>query len=45
MLNNRGVTAIDLGIGAKNPHSTEEYIKISDLVLIEQLLHQMVAIT
>lgn len=45
MLNNRGVTAIDLGIGAKNPHSTEEYIEISDLVLIEQLLHQMVAIT
>jgi len=31
VLNNRGMIAIDLGIGAKNPHSTDEYIKVDDL--------------
>lgn len=31
VLNNRGMVAIDLGIGAKNPHSTDEYIKVDDL--------------
>ncbi len=42
MLNNKGMTAIDLGIGAKNPHSTEEYILIKDLMAIESLVHHLV---
>ncbi|MBN2366661.1 MAG: M20/M25/M40 family metallo-hydrolase [Calditrichaeota bacterium] len=44
MLNNKGITAIDLGIGAKNPHSTEEYIMIRDLLAIEKLIHHLVLI-
>ncbi len=31
VLNSRGLCAIDLGIGAKNPHATDEYIKICDM--------------
>jgi len=42
VLNNRGITAIDLGIGAKNPHSVDEYIKISDMVSIGRLIRHLV---
>jgi tripeptide aminopeptidase len=42
ILNNRGLTAIDLGIGAKNPHANDEYIKIEDLSTIQRFLHQLV---
>jgi tripeptide aminopeptidase len=42
VLNSRGIAAIDLGIGAKNPHSTEEYIKIEDLLKIGRLIHHLV---
>jgi tripeptide aminopeptidase len=30
-LNGRGVQAINLGIGAQNPHANDEYIFIADL--------------
>ncbi len=42
VLNNRGMVAIDLGIGAKNPHSFDEYIRVDHLLVMEQLLHRMV---
>lgn len=44
VLNNRGITAIDLGIGAKNPHSNSEYIMVKDMELIVRLLHQLTKI-
>jgi tripeptide aminopeptidase len=43
ILNNRGLIAIDLGIGAKNPHANDEYIKIEDLLTILRFLHQLVS--
>lgn len=42
VLNNRGMVAIDLGIGAKNPHSYDEYIRLDHLLVMEQLLYQLV---
>lgn len=42
VLNNRGMVAIDLGIGAKNPHSLDEYIHVDHLLVMEQLLHRLV---
>lgn len=42
VLNNRGMVAIDLGIGAKNPHSLDEYIRLDHLLVMEQLLHRLV---
>ena len=43
ILNNRGVMAIDLGIGAKNPHSNSEYILIRDLAKMAELVFRLVA--
>ncbi|GAB4168546.1 MAG: M20/M25/M40 family metallo-hydrolase [Calditrichia bacterium] len=34
IFNNRGFFAIDLGIGAKNPHSVNEYISLHDMELV-----------
>jgi tripeptide aminopeptidase len=44
VLNSRGILSVDLGIGAKNPHSTEEYIKIADMNSIERLIHHLVVL-
>lgn len=44
ILNQRGITAIDLGIGAKNPHSVHEYITLSDLEVVSHLLFRMVTL-
>ena len=38
VLNSRGITAVNLGIGVKNPHSYQEQIAIQDLVDVAQLL-------
>ena len=43
ILNNRGMTAIDLGIGAKNPHANDEYISIRDLLTMQKFLQKLVA--
>ncbi|UCF63056.1 MAG: M20/M25/M40 family metallo-hydrolase [bacterium] len=45
VLNNRGIVAIDLGIGAKNPHGFDEHIKIQDMIDIVRLIHQLVLIS
>lgn len=42
VLNNRGIVGIDLGIGAKNPHANDEYIKIQDMLQIEKLIQHLV---
>jgi tripeptide aminopeptidase len=42
ILNGRGFTAIDLGIGAKNPHSTSEYIMLSDMQRMVHLVNHLV---
>jgi tripeptide aminopeptidase len=36
ILNNRGIHAINLGIGARNPHSVNEYIEIRDLIMMSR---------
>lgn len=38
ILNNRGILAIDLGIGAKNPHSIDEFIKIKDMEIVSNIM-------
>jgi len=42
IFNGKGLTCVNLGAGFINPHSTEEYIQIDDLVklckLVEVLL-------
>lgn len=43
ILNNRGMTAIDLGIGAKNPHANDEYISVRDLLTMQNFLQKLVA--
>jgi tripeptide aminopeptidase len=42
VLNERGFTAIDLGIGAKNPHSNNEYILLSDMEQMVDLMYHLV---
>jgi len=44
VLNERGIVAIDMGIGAKNPHGFDEYIKIQHMIDIVRLIHHMVLI-
>lgn len=41
VLNERGFTAIDLGIGAKNPHSNNEYILLTDMEHMVHMVHHM----
>jgi tripeptide aminopeptidase len=41
VLNERGFTAIDLGIGAKNPHSNNEYILLTDMEHMVHMIHHM----
>jgi tripeptide aminopeptidase len=38
ILNNRGLMAVDVGIGAKNPHSVDEFIRISDMNKIADIM-------
>jgi tripeptide aminopeptidase len=42
ILNNRGLIAVNLGIGAKKPHSFNEYIKISDMGIMTDLVCHLV---
>ena len=41
ILNNRGMVAVDLGIGAKNPHANDEYIAIQDLLTMQNFLQKL----
>ncbi|OGB63795.1 MAG: hypothetical protein A2Y94_00740 [Caldithrix sp. RBG_13_44_9] len=43
ILNSRGMVAIDLGIGAKNPHANDEYITVQDLLTMQKFLQKLVA--
>ena len=40
--NARGISAVNLGIGAKNPHSNEEFIKIDDFLKTFNLALELV---
>jgi tripeptide aminopeptidase len=42
ILNNRGLQAINLGIGAKKPHSFHEYIKIADMEIMSDLVSHLI---
>ncbi len=42
VFNARGKTAINLGIGAKNPHGNDEHIAIDDLVKVTELAFALV---
>ncbi len=42
ILNGRGITCIDVGIGAKNPHSFDEYIAVADLVKMSDVVLTLV---
>jgi tripeptide aminopeptidase len=42
ILNNRGLQAVNLGIGAKKPHSVSEFIKVSDMVIMANLVYDLV---
>ena len=44
ILNGRGMTAVNLGIGAKNPHSTDEYILIKDLEKMADVVLNLIKI-
>jgi tripeptide aminopeptidase len=41
ILNNRGLQAVNLGIGAKNPHSYDEYIKVADMTVMVNLVYHL----
>jgi tripeptide aminopeptidase len=41
-LNGRGIQAINLGIGAQNPHSNDEFIFIEDLVKTSEIAIELV---
>jgi len=42
ILNNRGLHAVNLGIGAKKPHSPNEFIKVSDMAIMSDLVCDLV---
>jgi len=44
VLNQRGITAVTIGIGCNNPHSQDENIAIQDLVHSADLLMQLLSI-
>jgi tripeptide aminopeptidase len=43
ILNNRSMKAINLGIGAKNPHATNEYIRVDHMMKMVALLTKLLA--
>ncbi|MBK7256513.1 MAG: M20/M25/M40 family metallo-hydrolase [Ignavibacteriae bacterium] len=42
MLNGKGVPAVNLGIGAQNPHGDDEFILIEDLVKTEEIAFEII---
>jgi tripeptide aminopeptidase len=40
--NAKGIPAVNIGIGAQNPHSYEEFVLIEDLVKTYELAHALV---
>ncbi len=40
-LNEKGIQTVNIGIGAKNPHSNQEYILISDLIKASKIAYQL----
>jgi tripeptide aminopeptidase len=42
MLNGKGVPAVNLGIGAQNPHGDDEFILIEDLIKTEELALEII---
>jgi tripeptide aminopeptidase len=43
MLNAKGVPAVNLGIGAQNPHGDDEFILIEDLIKTAEIADQIIA--
>lgn len=43
MLNAKGVPAVNLGIGAQNPHGNDEFILVEDLRMTERIAHELIA--
>lgn len=41
-LNARGITSVNLGIGAQNPHSNEEFIFIEDLIKSSEIALELI---
>ena len=41
-LNGRGIESVNLGIGAQNPHSNEEFIYIEDLIKSAEIALELV---
>jgi tripeptide aminopeptidase len=42
ILNENGITAVNLGIGEKKPHTLEEHLKIEDLVNTARLVLEII---
>jgi tripeptide aminopeptidase len=42
MLNGKGVPAVNLGIGAQNPHGDDEFILIEDLFKTEEIALEII---
>jgi tripeptide aminopeptidase len=42
MLNARGIPAVNLGIGAQNPHGNDEFILLEDLFKAEEIAHEII---
>ena len=42
MLNAKGVPAVNLGIGAQNPHGDDEFILIEDLFKTAEIADQII---
>ncbi len=43
MLNDKGIPAVNLGIGAQNPHANDEFILLEDLRKAEELARTIIA--
>jgi tripeptide aminopeptidase len=43
MLNARGMPAVNLGIGAQNPHGNDEFILIEDLQKSADIAHTLIS--
>jgi tripeptide aminopeptidase len=43
MLNDKGLPAVNLGIGAQNPHGNDEFILVEDLHMTEQIAQALIA--
>jgi tripeptide aminopeptidase len=41
-LNAKGIPSVNIGIGAQNPHSNEEFIFIEDLVKSAEIAFQLI---